>query len=366
MTPRAIIIQTWAILAEAYRELANRKLFWITLAISAFVALAVAAVGINANGITILHWELDAPLTTATMSRESFYKNLFVTLGVQIWLAWAATILALISTASIFPDFLSGGAVDLWLSKPISRLRLFLTKYAAGLLFVTLQVSVFTVACFLVLGLRGGVWVPWIFLAIPLVVCFFSYLFAFCVLFAVLTRSTIAALLLTMLVWFGLFLVNSAEASLLTLATMPSMQMEAAQKRIEVQRSRPAPNESRIEQLESQIETARASRDRMLWWHAWALRVKTVLPKTDETIDLLERRMTELAALPRTELSDDEGPRVEGVPIGTGEPVSADELERRVEESRRSRPVWWILGTSLLFEIGVVGLAALIFSRRDF
>jgi len=361
-----VAIQTWAILAEAYRELANRKLFWITLAISGFMALAFAAVGLSEKGITILHWELDAPLSTAVMSQEAFYKNLFVILGVNVWLAWAATILALVSTASIFPDFLSGGAVDLWLSKPISRLRLFLTKYAAGLLFVALQVTVFTVACFLVLGLRGGTWVPWIFLAIPLVLCFFSYLFAFCVLFAVLTRSTIASLLLTILVWFGLFLVNIAESSLLELATLPAMQMEGAQKRIDVQRSRPEPNESRIADLERNLEEAQAAHDRMLWWHSWALRVKTFLPKTDETIDLLDRRLVELADLPSSGFDDDGGRRVEGIPIGTGEAVDASELERRVEESRRARSPWWILGTSLLFEALILGLAVFIFWRRDF
>ena len=61
----------------------------------------------------------------------------------------------MISTASLFPDFLAGGAVDLYLSKPISRLRLFLFKYSCGLLFVALQIGCFCLASFLVIGLRG-------------------------------------------------------------------------------------------------------------------------------------------------------------------------------------------------------------------
>ena len=364
MTFAAIGVQTWAIFVEAYRELSNRKLFWITLIISGFVALAFAAVGITEKGITILHWEFDAPLNTTRMSAAAFYKLMFVQLGINLWLAWAATILALVSTASIFPDFLSGGAVDLWLSKPISRFRLFLTKYATGLLFVTLQVTVFTLACFLVLGLRGGVWAPGIFLAVPLVLCFFSYLFAFCVLFAVLTRSTIASLLLTLLVWFGLFLVNATESSLMGIATMPQIQVEQAQRRIEAQRSRPNPNEERIQQLEEQVRRGTEARDRMLWWHVWSVRIKTVLPKTAETVELLERRLVALSDLGGGDDEDEE--MIEDTPFGTGDPISSRELQRRVMEERRERSVWWILGTSLLFEAGVVGLAALLFSRRDF
>ena len=40
---------------------------------------------------------------------------------------------------------------------------------------------------------------------IPLVVCSYSYLFCVCVLVGVMTRSTIAAILLTLLFWFICF-----------------------------------------------------------------------------------------------------------------------------------------------------------------
>jgi len=55
-----------------------------------------------------------------------------------------------------------------------------------------------------VLGIRGGVWEPGLFISIPIVVIFFSYLFAICVLLGLITKSTIASLLLTLLIWFGL------------------------------------------------------------------------------------------------------------------------------------------------------------------
>ena len=70
------------------------------------------------------------------------------------------------------------------------------------------------------IGLRGGAWEPGLFLAVPLVVCFFSYLFSVCVFLGVVTRSTLAALLVTLLFWFLVFSVGAAENLLLTFHTM--------------------------------------------------------------------------------------------------------------------------------------------------
>ena len=143
------MIQTLALFHAAYRELNARKLFWITMLISGLLVGAFAAVGLNETGMTVLWWEFELPLlNSSVMPPDMFYKLLFALFGVPYWLAWLATILALISTAPIMPDMVSGGSIDILLSKPIGRTRLFLTRYFTGLLFVAVQVSVFTVASF--------------------------------------------------------------------------------------------------------------------------------------------------------------------------------------------------------------------------
>src|SRR4029077_12078354 len=120
------------------------------------------------KSVYVFGMSLPIGFNTGIMPRGDFYKLMFNTLGVGIWLSWIATVLALISTAGIFPDMLTGGSIDLYLSKPISRLRLFFTKYLSALLFVGLQVGLFTLASFLVLGIRGGTWLWGLFLAIPI------------------------------------------------------------------------------------------------------------------------------------------------------------------------------------------------------
>ena len=72
-------------------------------------SVRVAIVGVGKHSLTILWFELPEMGSDPT----HFYKWLFSMLVVGGWLTWIATILALVSTASIFPDFVSGGSIDL-------------------------------------------------------------------------------------------------------------------------------------------------------------------------------------------------------------------------------------------------------------
>src|SRR5688572_27974867 len=153
-----ILTQTGALFLDAYREINAKKMFWVTLVLSGLIVAVFGGLGINERGISIFRWDFPSIFNTTFIDRPTFYKYVFSELGVGWWLNFFGILLALISTAGIIPDFVSGGAVDLYLSKPVSRLRLWLTKYATGLTFVGLQVGVFTLGCFLLIGIRAGSW----------------------------------------------------------------------------------------------------------------------------------------------------------------------------------------------------------------
>ena len=112
-------------------------------------------------------------------------------LVVGLWLSFGAIAMAIISTAGIFPDFMAGGTIDLYFSKPISRIRLFTIKYSVGVLFALVQVSIFALGSYVVFGFRGHEWRSELFLMIPLIVLLYSYLFSVAVLLGVATRSTL-------------------------------------------------------------------------------------------------------------------------------------------------------------------------------
>jgi ABC-type transport system involved in multi-copper enzyme maturation permease subunit len=406
--------QTWAMIVDAYRELNARKLFWIAMALSVLCAGALGSLGINDKGITILWWEFPLRLFNTTfVNKASFYRWIFQNVGFFFWLSWAATIIAIISTASIFPDFVSSGAIELVLSKPISRVRLFLTRFLTGLLFVALQVSVFALLGFLFVGLRGGGWTWAFFWAVPLTILFFSYLFAISALVGLVTRSAITAIIVTALVWGAIVAAHTTELLLLNfklqyelasqvhqteqtarLDKMAELQAKlaeapAAQEPTQTPSAKPddpaAPwptmdqiNASRdgqrdaIEKLkleyadrEQKSKEVEDFRDKLRRYHAVALYVKNFLPKTAETMQLLERKLfskEEQDSL-RSAMQGNRAGHM--VPVG-GVRVSLRKIEADMEQVVRERPVSWVLGTSLGFEAIILGLACLIFSRRDF
>lgn len=388
-----MLTQTFALVLDAYRELNAKKLFWITLVLSGLMVVAFAAVGINAQGLTIFHWEIPFGLNTTVITKEMFYKQLlFTNLGIRFWLAWGATILALVSTAGMIPDFVTGGSLPVMLAKPISRLRLFLTKYMTGLLFVALQVSVFCTASFFVLGIRAEVWEPSLFIAIPLVIAFFSYLFCVCALIGLVTRSTIAALILTALFWFALFAVNTAEQGLLTFRMFTEQRVEQYERLVAEEREKfeasngegrtgimnalrdgmitPEGRRARLDRLEERLVEVEKSATTVAKWHNGVWIAKTVLPKTTETVQLTERTLIDMAELEQMMLDDGGGgqnmPDMSREDAELGVRVDQDELARDLVRRQRERSVWWIVGTSLGFEAFILAIACWVFCRRDY
>lgn len=384
-----MLIQTWALIVDAYRELNARKLFWITLILTALVVLVCAMIGIDSRGISFLWFDLPFPVSTEQMPARVFYLVLFSSFGLGLWLTWIATILALISTAGIIPDLIAGGSIETMLSKPISRLRLFFTKYCCGLLFMALQLLVFCGGFFLLMGLRGGTWQPGVFLAIPIVLLFFSYLFSVCVLLGMITRSTVASLLITLLLWLGLFAINATDVIMVQLRAAAEFRLSDAEERLaneqviaekEVALRRrdgePIPGENGVPLTDGAatvfesvnprlINRARAvpeAEDDLRKARAWEGRVfavKTILPKTSETIALLDRNLLRDDDLDRMM---DQEPADEEV-LGT---MADPRAARRVQDIIRARSVGWVIGTSLAFEAVMLAVAGWLFVRRDF
>jgi len=388
-----VLRQTWAMMVDAYRELAAGRLFWITLALSGLVVGVFAMIGLNERGISVLWYTIPIDVfNTSVISKEQFYKLTFLNLGIGIWLTWVATVLALVSTAGIFPTLLTSGQIESMLSKPISRWRLFLTKFGTGLLFVALQVTVFCAASVLVIGFRGGSWIPEILISIPIVLAFFSFLFSIMTLFGMVTRSTIASLLLTILAWFVLFLVNVSDRILvqqhegmkiqtakleerLSLAEENARVMYIAAQRRE---GNELPEDYRatddekytvnvfLPTLRDRLEDRREMVRNLAPWRQGLFIAKTVLPKTSETIGLLNRYAMSKEDFDAILNIGDDKQRTT-VDDETGEvSVAPSELSRATEEAMQNRSIGWVLGTSFAFEALMLVIAGTMFARRDF
>jgi ABC-type transport system involved in multi-copper enzyme maturation permease subunit len=375
----SIWIAILAILRESWLTLRAEKLFKVVLGLNVLVIVAYMSIGFDDTGVSLFfgltHVESEFVQSGSPLSR-TLYLGIYSAFIINLWLAWAASILALISTSSIFPSFLREGAVELVMSRPTRRVTIFFVKYVGGLLFVMIQVGIFTLGAFLAAGWRIDVWDPAIFLAIPLVTLFYSYLFCVDVLVGVITRSTLTALLATLLFWFGTFGIHTADDLL-----------SANLRRMEESVSRA---ENRLEELASERDVATAegetseAADAAHWmtgpqeeiealnnalgqlrpWQTTIEAIRFVIPETKRTLALLHRSLERNMEVSLTDLmtgaafqDEDEPPR---------QPDDDEIVQRKIIERDNEIPAWRIIGQSLIFEAAVLGLALWIFQRRDY
>ncbi len=116
--------------------------------------------------------------------------------------AGIALLISSIITAFFIPNMLRKGTIDLLLVKPIHRTTLLIYKYIGGLMFMFLNTSFVVCGIWLILGLRTGMSGAGFLASIPVLTFEFALYYAVSTLFGVVTRSSIAAILMTCFAWF--------------------------------------------------------------------------------------------------------------------------------------------------------------------
>ena len=340
--------QELTILVDSFRLLQARKLFWVALGISALVAVVYASIGCTPTGISVLFGlrEFDNPLLRAgTPEASAFYLLLFTDVVVRFWLAWFAVVLALVASASVFPEFLREGAIEVLLSKPIGRVRLFLWKYLGSLMFVAVQVGLFAAIAFVAIGARLGEWNFSVFWSVPLVTLVFSLVYCVAVLIGVVTRSTLFSLLGALVFWGATLVVQWSEDVLHKFShMMPQLEVEVDFASGELRDSNRTPGEGTLANA-----------------HATLKAIAVPLPKTRDCTLFLKRLIRfegNRSALAGLDLSM----------LFTGGLSNGDLHTARnataAHETRHSAA--YVVWSSLAFEAAVLVLAAAWFSRRDY
>lgn len=314
-------MQFWAIIIDSLRESLDRKIFWVLVILTLMIGLAMLSVGFEGDQIHFFFgiWDVDfgfydpsSDLGPSRLAGVVVYGLLAGMLGS------IGMVLMIVATASVFPSLMASGTIDSLLSKPISRPRLFLYKYLATMVFVLLQATIFVGVTFLVMGLRWGVWRPGYLLSVPLVVLLFSYVYCVSVLVAVKTRSTVAAILVSLGAWVCFAMIHNLP---LVFDAFPSLK------------------EHRL--IYNTI--------RVVHW---------IPPKTGD-FDYLAARLagagTSADAFPPS--------MAQG---GRPQDQAMIQLAREIEEKELLKDPVASIGSSLLFELVVVVWAMWIFARRDY
>lgn len=127
----------------------------------------------------------------------------YVQTGIAIVVFFISIFFSLFATAGIFPNFLKKGSIDLILSKPISREKIFLERYFGTLTIVGVNIFYTVIFSWIVLSIKFDIWNYNFLFAGLIIFVFFSILFSILALVSVITRNTAISLLI---VYFTIFI----------------------------------------------------------------------------------------------------------------------------------------------------------------
>ncbi len=129
------------------------------------------------------------------------------------------------ATAGIIPSFLKRGTIDIYLSKPISRLHLLFSKYLGGVSAIGAALLYFYFGMFLIVGFTTGFWNASVMYVWVLSVLLFATVYALASFLAVISRSIGVVLIF---VYLHLFILSDIIVKYETIP-LPFLQTKTAE-----------------------------------------------------------------------------------------------------------------------------------------
>jgi ABC-2 type transport system permease protein len=122
------------------------------------------------------------------------------------------TFLAIFATAHLVPRMQEKGTIDLYLSRPVSRIKLILSRYIAGLILAGSNVLYLIGSIWMIVAWKTHVFHPRFFLAGGVILFLIAVLLAFAFMIGVITSSTAVSIMATYgIFFFGLMLAGHAR-----------------------------------------------------------------------------------------------------------------------------------------------------------
>jgi ABC-type transport system involved in multi-copper enzyme maturation permease subunit len=120
-------------------------------------------------------------------------------------------LVAMLVTAPLIPQTFDPGSLHLLLSKPVSRVMLYLTKFLGGCAFVLLAAAYLFVGLWLIFGARLGIWEHRLLWCIPIYTFVFAIYYSVATLAGAYYRNTVVSIALASLFWGVCFGVGVAK-----------------------------------------------------------------------------------------------------------------------------------------------------------
>ena len=194
-------MKLWAIIMLTVRESLAKKTFLAFFCVSTLVAL-------------LFIFALNLDIVDGLKSSVSLFgrhagevpdlKNLVYEIqgGIILLLFTGGIFMSLFATSSLVPSMIQPGLIDLYISKPVSRLVLLSGRILGAQVIVVLNVFYLIISTWMIMSIKSGIW-NWNFLLSgAVIIVLFSVLYTFMALFGVLTNSASVSLMVTYAIIF--------------------------------------------------------------------------------------------------------------------------------------------------------------------
>ena len=198
---------------EVFREASAR---WTLLAYFALSSLFILTFGLAVN-LDIVDGALAGARLfgkTVDLGGEKVDMDRLVLgfeTGFSGFLYMLGTFLALFATAHLVPRLQEKGTIDLYLSRPVGRTKLLLSRYCGGLLLAAANLLYLFGAIWLIVVWKTGIAHPRFFLGGVVILFGIAAMLALAFLIGVVTSSTAVSLMVTYAIFFFAALLSARE-----------------------------------------------------------------------------------------------------------------------------------------------------------
>lgn len=160
-------------------------------------------------------FKLGEPLPVSRRQINQFLEPLLLGIVIKLGLGILAVFIAIIVTSPMIPDTFRSGSLHLLLSKPISRVWLYLSKFFGGCIFVLVNITFVLIGLYLIAGFRFEIWNNGLLACIPLLMFVFVIFYSVSALVGLMWGNAIVCVVSCMVFWFLCFSIGFMHDAML-------------------------------------------------------------------------------------------------------------------------------------------------------
>lgn len=160
-------------------------------------------------------FKLGEPLPVSRRQIKQFFEPILLTTIIKLGLGILAVFVAIVVTSPIIPDTFRSGSLHLLLSKPISRVWLYLAKFFGGCIFVLVNITFVLIGLYFIAGLRFEIWNAGLLACIPILMFVFIIFYSVSGLAGLVWGNAIVCVVACMIFWVFCFALGFLHDALL-------------------------------------------------------------------------------------------------------------------------------------------------------